>query len=74
MQSSCTKPDLEAGEANLGNKQDLQQQNQNKFLLGDIKLKHDQYVKESVQIPMHNGEAYGINFNLYGSSIFFSYL
>lgn len=54
-QSSCTKPDLEAEEANLGHKQDLTQQKQNKSL-SDIRMqKFDQCVKESAPMRMHDG-------------------
>ncbi|XP_017237188.1 two-component response regulator-like APRR5 isoform X2 [Daucus carota subsp. sativus] len=60
-QSSCTKPDLEAVEANLGHKQDLTQQKQKKSLISDIRMqKFGQCVKESAQILMHGGDAYGL--------------
>ncbi|XP_074367973.1 two-component response regulator-like APRR5 isoform X2 [Apium graveolens] len=61
-QSSCTKPDLEAEEANLGHKQDLTQQKQNKSLIiSDINMqKLDQCFNESEQMLMHDGNASGV--------------
>lgn len=55
-QSSCTRPDLEAEEANLGHKQDLTQQKQKKSLISDIRMqKFDQCFKESAQMLINDG-------------------
>lgn len=71
MQSSCTKPHLEAEGAYIEHVQDLSQANWSKSLSSDLKLqKQEGYVKSSMQVLMHDSEAGGKTFAFVNLCIF----
>lgn len=65
MQSSCTKPDLEAEGAHLGHRQDLSQLKRSTSLLRDTAMQRgEQCIEGSEQMLMHDGETQGKVFDV----------
>lgn len=64
MQSSCTKPDLEAEEADMEHRQDLTRPKHSKSLSSDTKIPKGEECVGSERVLMDDSEAHGKAFDV----------